>query len=159
MSLPGTEGIFPDYYAELGVPTDASPDAVRASYRSLARLIHSGARGSSTDVLRRALLDRAYTVLHDSRKRAAYDILRRARFGSFILLLVRPTAHPLGRIFLSLLALLAVLLLIAVVTFHWDLAVSVLGLGSVVLILSKALLDWLVPSPDTGRSHAGEDDG
>jgi hypothetical protein len=159
MGLPSDEDIFPDYYAELGVPSEASPDEIRASYRSLARLIHSDISGSSTGLLRRAVLDRAYSVLHDPRKRSAYDFLRRARFGSFILLLVRPRAHPMGGIFLPLVALLAVLLAISVVARHWDLAVYVLGLGSAVLGLSKALLDWLVPPPDRTRVEPAEDDG
>ena len=158
MGLPSAEEVFPDYYAELGVPSDASPAEIRASYRSLARLIHSDMSGSSADVLRRAFLNRAYSVLHDPRKRSAYDFLWRARFGSFILLLIRPQAHPMGRIFLPLAAMLAVLLLISVVTPHWDLAMYVLGLGSAVLALSKAFLDWLVPPPGHTLVEPIEDD-
>lgn len=159
MRQPSAEDIFPDYYAELGVPSDASPDEIRAAYRSVAGLTPSAISESSPDLMRRAVLERAYSVLHDPRKRSAYDFLRRARFGSFILLLIRPRAHPMGRIFLPLAAMLAGLLVISVVTRHWDLVVYVLGLGSAILALSKALLDWLVPPHGRTRVEAAEDDG
>lgn len=151
MRLPNPKEVFPDYYAELGVPSGASLAEIRASYRNLARASQRDLGGPSDDPQRRAFIDRAYRVLSDRRRRAAYDFLCRVQFGSFILLLVKPTAHPRGRTFLFLVAVLALLLLISLATLHWDIAMYVLGLGSAVLALSKALLDWLVPLPGTTR--------
>lgn len=159
MRQPGAFDVLPDYYAELGVASDASAAKIQASYANLARIYRPGLGGSSADGLRMANLDRAYRLLHDRRKRSAYDLLRRVHFGSLILLLVNPRGHPRGRSFLLLVAVLAVLLVSSVATLRWDMAMVVLGLGSAGLALSRALLEWLVPRPGGGPDPADEDGG
>ena len=157
MRPPTIDDVFPDYYAELGITPNASPAEVQRSYAGLAHVFRPDSEGSAASSLRMAYIERAYGVLSDRRKRSAYDLLRRAQFGSFILLLVKPTAHSSGRIFLLLLAVLAVLLLISLVALRWEIVMSILGPGSALLALSKALLDWLVPIPDPKRLPVADD--
>jgi hypothetical protein len=120
MRLPSTNDVFPNYYAELGVPPDASPAEIQGSYSSPARVFHPDIKGSSADPLRMAFLERAYSVLSDRRKRSAYDLLRSAQLEFFILLLVEPTAHRGGHIVLFLLGVLSVRLVVSLATLRWE---------------------------------------
>lgn len=69
----------PDYYALLGVPRDATADAVRAAFHALARQYHPDRwagqaepeREKAAAIYRRAA--EAYRVLMDPRERARYD--------------------------------------------------------------------------------------
>jgi len=68
---------LPDYYAVLGVPTDADAEAVRTAYHRLALRYHPDIAGDE-GVARMKEINRAYTILADPDKRRAYD---RARAG------------------------------------------------------------------------------
>lgn len=63
-----------DYYALLLVSRTASASAIRASYRSLMQRQHPDHGG---DAAAAALLNKAYAVLSDARRRAEYDALLR----------------------------------------------------------------------------------
>lgn len=60
-----------DYYEILGVPHDASPDAIKRAYRKRASQLHPDREGG--DQLRFQELQHAYDVISDPEKRAAYD--------------------------------------------------------------------------------------
>jgi curved DNA-binding protein CbpA len=62
--------MLPDYYAILGIRSDASPDEVRASYRRLARRHHPDVGGESSAF---QALQEAYEELSDPARRRAYD--------------------------------------------------------------------------------------
>lgn len=61
-----------DYYAVLGVPTDADADAIRLAYRRLARRYHPDVAGTGS-VSQMQALNSAYRVLSDPQRRRAYD--------------------------------------------------------------------------------------
>ena len=67
----------PDPYAVLDVPRSASPDEVRAAYQKLARKYHPDLhQGNPLEDLASARLveiNRAYEILSDATRRAAYD--------------------------------------------------------------------------------------
>ncbi|MCC5951316.1 MAG: J domain-containing protein [Acidimicrobiia bacterium] len=66
-----------DYYALLGVPRDASPEAIKKAFRRRARELHPDANpGDAAAEAEFKQLARAYEVLSDSQRRAQYD-----RFG------------------------------------------------------------------------------
>lgn len=72
------EEVCPDgmenHYEVLGVPRSASAGAIRAAYRKLARLHHPDVNENSPEAaLRMAEINRAYKVLSDAGRRAAYD--------------------------------------------------------------------------------------
>lgn len=66
---------LPDYYAMLGVPSDATLTQIKQSYRRLARVYHPDVNKQAPDTHIKQL-NEAYDVLSDTVKRAAYDIKR-----------------------------------------------------------------------------------
>lgn len=76
---------LPDYYAVLEIPTNASLEQIKQSYRRLARLYHPDINKGSENV-RIKQLNEAYTVLSDPMKRTAYDIERLENLRHIIML-------------------------------------------------------------------------
>jgi curved DNA-binding protein len=66
---------YKDYYSILGVPRDASTDAVKRAYRRLARKYHPDVSKEPNAEERFKEVNEAYEVLKDPQKRAAYDRL------------------------------------------------------------------------------------
>jgi curved DNA-binding protein len=66
---------YKDYYEVLGVPRDADQDAIRRSYRKLARKLHPDVNSDSDAEDRFKELGEAYEVLSDPDKRERYDRL------------------------------------------------------------------------------------
>ena len=64
---------FKDYYETLGVPRDATQDAIKGAYRKLARKYHPDVSKEADAEARFKELGEAYAVLKDPEKRAAYD--------------------------------------------------------------------------------------
>lgn len=62
---------FTDYYRILEVHYDARPEIIQAAYKRLSRLYHPD-NGYVSDSSRMNLLNEAYSVLHDTKKRSAY---------------------------------------------------------------------------------------
>jgi curved DNA-binding protein CbpA len=77
---------MPDLYAILGLPDDASEDAIKAVYRQLARTFHPDVNSDPTAVEHFREITDAYVVLSDPELRARYD-RQRAR---------RPRRRPRG---------------------------------------------------------------
>lgn len=74
------------YYEILKVPTNASRDEIRSSYRRLARQLHPDRNaGSEETAVRFAEIAEAYEVLSNSRSRTDYDrmLLERTMSGQF----------------------------------------------------------------------------
>ena len=65
-----------DYYDVLGVPRDASPEAVKKAFRKLAMQYHPDRNNKPGDEERFKEINEAYEVLSDQERRLAYD-----RFG------------------------------------------------------------------------------
>ena len=66
-----------DFYAILGVPADASPEAIKKAYRKLARQHHPDANaGDAASEARFKEVGEAYAVLSDSEQRQQYDAVR-----------------------------------------------------------------------------------
>lgn len=63
----------PDHYDVLGVPRDASAKAIKAAYRRRMRELHPDTARASVDTETIAAVSRAWGVLSDPKKRAAYD--------------------------------------------------------------------------------------
>ena len=63
-----------DYYAELGVARDASPEDIKKAYRRLARELHPDVNPDPTAQERFKLVTAAYEVLSDPDKRHMYDL-------------------------------------------------------------------------------------
>ena len=67
-----------DYYSTLGVPRDASADAIRKAYRKLSRENHPDVKpGDSAAAATFQKVQEAYNILGDPEKRAQFD-----RFGA-----------------------------------------------------------------------------
>ncbi len=64
---------FKDYYRVLGVDRTASADAIKKSYRKLARQHHPDISKAADASARMQEINEAYDVLYDPEKRAAYD--------------------------------------------------------------------------------------
>ena len=64
---------FKDYYAALGVPAKAKPEAIKHAYRKLARKFHPDVSKEPNAEARFKDVAEAYEVLGDVERRAAYD--------------------------------------------------------------------------------------
>jgi curved DNA-binding protein len=63
-----------DYYEVLGVARDATPEAIKKAYRSLARKLHPDVNpGDKTAEKRFKEVQQAYDILSDAEKRSRYD--------------------------------------------------------------------------------------
>ena len=75
---PQREWFEKDYYKVLGVPSDASDEAIAKAYRRLAKQLHPDANPGDTAVEDRFKeVASAYDVLGDAAKRKSYDEVRR----------------------------------------------------------------------------------
>jgi molecular chaperone DnaJ len=82
------EWVEQDFYKELGVSSDTTPDEIKKAYRKLARDLHPDKNpGDKQAEERFKRVSEAYSVLSDPAKRKEYDETRRlfgsGRFGGF----------------------------------------------------------------------------
>ncbi len=71
-----------DFYATLGVASDADADAIKKAYRKLARTYHPDSKpGDAAAEKRFKEVGEAYAVLSDSEQRKQYDAIRAMRSG------------------------------------------------------------------------------
>ncbi|HET7538189.1 MAG TPA: J domain-containing protein [Candidatus Didemnitutus sp.] len=67
---------FKDYYAVLGVPRDATPEAIKTAFRKLARQYHPDvAKDKASAEAKFKEINEAHEVLSDPEKRQKYDTL------------------------------------------------------------------------------------
>jgi curved DNA-binding protein len=64
---------FRDYYRDLGVERDATPEEIKKAYRRLARKYHPDVSKEPDAEARMRAVNEAYAVLSDPERRAAYD--------------------------------------------------------------------------------------
>src|SRR5947199_5529300 len=70
-----------DYYEALGIPRDATPEAIKKAYRSMARKHHPDVNpGDKKAEAKFKEAQQAYDVLSDAEKRALYDRYGKAAF-------------------------------------------------------------------------------
>src|SRR5438874_3612824 len=75
-SLPTPQSRLPDLYRTLSVEPQADPEAIRAAYRRMARVYHPDLTTDPSAAERMRVINAAYAVLSDPRRRAAYDARR-----------------------------------------------------------------------------------
>jgi hypothetical protein len=129
-----------DFYADLGVSPDASPEEISTAFRTMARALHPDANPDAAAAERFKRVSRAYGVLSDPGERARYDAAR-ARAGSAPGAASPPAAPSRdgGRL-------------------GWHLtrqrAPWVLALGIGLLALAAAVTTWVVLDPHSGAADA-----
>jgi molecular chaperone DnaJ len=75
------EWVEKDFYKELGVSSDASPDEIKRAYRKLARDLHPDTNSEPSAAERFKAVSEAHSVLSDTAKRKEYDETRRLFAG------------------------------------------------------------------------------
>jgi DnaJ-class molecular chaperone len=71
-----------DYYKALGIETTSNSDDIKRSYRKLAKQLHPDATGGDkTKESRFRVVQTAYDVLGDAKKKQLYDEIRAGRFS------------------------------------------------------------------------------
>lgn len=71
-----------DFYATLGVPSDADADAIKKAYRKLSRKYHPDVNaGDEAAELKFKEVGEAYSVLSDTEQRQQYDAIRSMTHG------------------------------------------------------------------------------
>jgi molecular chaperone DnaJ len=75
------EWVEKDFYKELGVSSDASPDEIKRAYRKLARDLHPDTNAEPSAAERFKAVSEAHSVLSDTAKRKEYDETRRLFAG------------------------------------------------------------------------------
>ncbi|MCH7231851.1 molecular chaperone DnaJ [Glycomyces sp. L485] len=75
------EWLEKDFYAELGVPQDASKKDIERAYRKLARELHPDHNPDPDAEDRFKGVSEAYSVLHDDKLRAEYDQIQLMKSG------------------------------------------------------------------------------
>mgnify|MGYP001793657322 FL=1 len=62
-----------DYYEDLGVKRDASPEEIKRAYHRMARKLHPDVNADAEAETRFKRVSQAYDVLSDQQKRRSYD--------------------------------------------------------------------------------------
>src|SRR6185312_13041336 len=75
------EWVEKDFYKELGVSSDASPEEIKRAYRKLARDLHPDTNSDPGAAERFKAVSEAHSVLSDAAKRKEYDETRRLFAG------------------------------------------------------------------------------
>jgi len=70
---------FKDYYQVLGVPRDATAEAIKKAYRQAARKFHPDVSKEPDAAARMSEVNEAYAALSDPERRAAYDAIGQGR--------------------------------------------------------------------------------